>query len=167
MAALRVIVALSFLGVATGCASQSGAQEDLVNFVRSDSFSPRKGSVYPSLARPRQRVLMYVEAEYEANPDVRSELAYYFLRYDSALLTHGLLTVDARPGDLVDILWQRESCRNSEFRESPSNTLMRQWIENNIEWFSLSQEGRCQLAANDNEFLSLRTFWKEAEPDGL
>jgi hypothetical protein len=91
---------------------------------------------------------------------VRTQLAYYFLRYDNALLKHGLLTVDYGSEDLIGLLWAREGARNGAFQESPSNTLMRDWIRANADWFRLSAACEPQLAANEKEFARLQTTWK-------
>ncbi|MBL8879216.1 MAG: hypothetical protein JNG88_08860 [Phycisphaerales bacterium] len=152
--------------IAPGCALHSSNLTELRDFVRADSFRPPAETIYPRPTSATERLLRFAEAEYEDNPDVRSELAYYFLRYDNALLKRGLLSVDAQKGDLIGILWDKEATRNSQFRESPSNTAMREWISNNRAWFALSEESKTQLAANETELAQLQTNWRKPVSDG-
>lgn len=158
-------LALGLMLLLCGCADCLSGQIELDRLVRADGFKPRPRSTFPSPATPVARVRHHVDSRYDNDPHVRSQLAYYFLRYDHALLKRGLLTADAQPGTLIRILWDMESRRNPSLRESPGTSEMRGWIKANESWFSLTTEGRSQLAENEREFARLQAFWEHTKTD--
>lgn len=142
-----------------GCQLEPVGIQVLRRFVETDEFIFDRGSVFPKTRKVQNSLYEYADESYEDNVEVRSELAYYFLRYDHELLSRGLLTIDCRDGGFIRLLWDKESKRVTRFLESPSSGEMRKHIERDDDWFVLSERGRRQLVANKDQFEKIQKTW--------
>jgi len=160
-------LAVITVGLCVGCASQkteiSDAEhlETLHRFVEEETFEPLPGSFYPEEQIVQDELLAYVTRKYDSDCDVRRLMAYYFLRYDSALLDHGLISVGGGPGTLIGFLWEKEP---NGGRETPSAGMMRDHIADSPQRFCLGLLEKEQLASNQAKFAKLVEWWKTGVP---
>jgi len=155
-ALLIAAIAIAAMG-AWGCegsGESTGSDDDLlgelVRFLKSDEFQRSVGTIADF--RPRQpttELLAFAERRYEEDVRIRSAIVEYFLRYESVLLEHGLLTSGDRPNDFIRLLWEEEAKYGFRSPESPGLAGMRRHIREHAGRLGLRQESFDLLRANE------------------
>jgi len=126
-----------------------------MEFVQSDEFAPEADSIYPRPSPCPVRIYEYFVHRYGQDVEVRRLMALYFLRYDTTLLSKGLISASSRNGDLISLLWEEEAARGFGQRESPGMSAMRQHIASNSDWFGLDADMIAVLRTNEGELQRL------------
>ena len=135
----------------------------LGDFVRSDSFPPKPGGVYPQVSDISDDLLSFARAQYDSDGRVRQLLALYFLRHDAVLLNHGLPTAGGGPNTLIGLLWEKEAWPQG-WGETPSMEMMREHIAASEKWLCLGDVEKKLLASNKAKFALLVEKWKAVKP---
>lgn len=153
---IRLLLVASVLAIA-GCGDSSKLQD----FVSQAQFPAPAGGVLPTPVKPVADVYRFASNNYLSDAQVRRLLANNFLRYDSALLDKGLIAVEMDPGDLIWLLWEKESPRYLELQETPSTARMRNHIERDSAWFALGSDELNLLRANKSKLQNLQQAWQQ------
>ena len=132
--------------------------DQVKSIVDGANFKAESSSIFPKPEPIDSALYGKISGAYASDEGLRTLISEYFLKYDSVLLSSGLLTVHS-DDDLIGVLWDNESTRDDKFRETPSSTEMRDHIKSDLSWFGTSASMVSLISANEVKFDSLKTTW--------